>query len=371
MPAKLFRHPVTRLVVLSLAAVSAQAQDGLAGIRLPPGFHIEAYSTQTPNARSLALGEDGTVYVGTMQEGKVYALRDGDGDGRAERTWVVASGLDMPNGVAVLDRDLYVADLGRILRLKDIANRLDAPPPPETVYDAYPKAVHHGWKYLRVGPDGKLYVPVGAPCNVCLSDDAVYASLTRLDPKTWKREIIAQGVRNSVGFDWHPDTQVLWFADNGRDWLGDDLPPDELNSAPRPGLHFGFPYCHGKGIADPEFGKNMVCSDYVASAWAFPAHVAPLGIRFYTGGTFPKDYQGRLFVAQHGSWNRSQPQGYRVVTLRFEQGKPVAEEVFAEGWLQPDGKVTGRPVDILQLRDGSLLLSDDKAGAVYRISYGK
>lgn len=371
MLAKSVKRFLPLVLALNMGAFAAEPQDALPGIRLPPGFRIAPYSTQTPNARSLALDEDGTVYVGTMQEGKVYALRDADGDGRAEKTWVVVSGLDMPNGVALLDRDLYVADLGRLLRFREIGKHLDSPLAPETVYDTYPKDVHHGWKYLRVGPDRKLYLPVGAPCNVCRSDDPVYATLTRLDPKTWKRETVAQGVRNSVGFDWAPETQMLWFTDNGRDWLGDDLPPDELNSVPRAGLHFGFPYCHGKGIADPEFGKHISCSDYVAPAWAFPAHVAPLGMRFYTGTQFPQGYRGRLFVAQHGSWNRSQPQGYRIMTVRFENGLPVEDEVFAEGWLRPDGKVSGRPVDILQLGDGALLVSDDRAGAVYRITYGK
>jgi glucose/arabinose dehydrogenase len=359
------------LAVLALSASGiASAQDFLAQIKLPPGFSIDVYSADTPNARSLALGEDGTVYVGTMQAGKVYALRDDDADGRADRSLVVASGLTMPNGVAVLDGDLYVADLSRLLRFKAMGGHLADPPAPEVIYSDFPKDVHHGWKYLRVGPDRKFYVGVGAPCNVCLPTDPVYASIVRIDPATQAREIVAQGVRNSVGFDWHPQSGVLWFNDNGRDWLGDDLPPDELNRAPRAGLHFGFPYCHAQGIADPEFGKNVSCEDYVEAAWTFPAHTAPLGMRFYTGRQFPADYQGRLFVAQHGSWNRSQPQGYRVVSVRFKDGEPLGDEVFAEGWLRPDGTATGRPVDVLQMPDGALLVSDDRTGAVYRITYG-
>ncbi|NJD07203.1 MAG: sorbosone dehydrogenase family protein [Methylococcaceae bacterium] len=359
------------LLIASLAACAARAEtDPAAGIRLPPGFQIQAFSAETPNARSLALGEDGTVYVGTMQEGKVYALRDHDGDGKAERVSVIASGLTMPNGVAVLDGDLYVADLSRLIRFKGLGARLTDPPPAETISADFPKEVHHGWKYLRAGPDHLLYLGIGAPCNVCRSQDPIYATLIRFDPTTKTREIVAHGVRNTVGFDWQPQTGILWFADNGRDWLGDDLPPDELNRAPRPGLHFGYPYCHGKDIADPEFGKGISCTDYVPPAWTFGPHVAPLGMRFYSGSQFPGEFRGRLFVAQHGSWNRTVPVGYRVVTVSFEQGEPSTETVFAEGWLKPNGEVKGRPVDILQMPDGALLVSDDKAGVIYRISHG-
>jgi glucose/arabinose dehydrogenase len=356
-------------VGLSSALGAARAGASLGEIKLPPGFRIEAFTDQVPGARSLALGEDGTVYVGTMREGKVYALRDEDRDGKAERVYVLASGLNMPNGVAVLDGDLYVAEISRISKLKDIARRLADPPPPETVYDGYPKDVHHGWKYLRVGPDRKLYVPVGAPCNICNSPRAIYASLTRLDPDGKNLEIYAKGIRNTVGFDWNPDSKELWFTDNGRDWLGDDAPPDELNIAPKAGMDFGYPYCHGKDIADPEFGRLKSCAQATLPAWSFPAHSAALGLRFYTGTQFPPEYRGQLFVAQHGSWNRSTPLGYRVVMVRIEAGKPVGDRVFAEGWLTADGEVTGRPVDILQMPDGALLVSDDQQGAVYRISY--
>jgi glucose/arabinose dehydrogenase len=361
--------PVALLLCLNFADAGAEP-DAAAGIRLPPGFHIAVYSADTANARSLALGEDGTVYVGTMQAGKVYALRDQDGDGKAEQVRVVAAGLTMPNGVAVLDGDLYVADLARLIRFKGLGKQWADPPQPEAVYADFPKDVHHGWKQLRAGPDRKLYLGIGAPCNVCRSQDPSYATLVRFDPATRTRETYAHGVRNTVGFDWHPQTGVLWFADNGRDWLGDDLPPDELNRAPRPGLHFGYPYCHGKDIADPEFGKGAACGDYVAPAWTFGAHVAPLGLRFYTGSQFPEEFRGRLFVAQHGSWNRTTPTGYQVVAVSFEHGEPSAEMVFADGWLKPNGEVRGRPVDILQMPDGALLVSDDKAGVVYRISYG-
>lgn len=358
------------MLALGLTACSDNRAEGLLSeIKLPPGFHISIYTDRTPNARSLALGSDGTVYAGTMEEGKVYAVRDGDGDGKAEQVYVLASDLNMPNGVAFADGDLYVAEVPRILKFKGIARSLSNPPKPEVVFDRFPEDVHHGWKYLRVGPDGKLYTPVGAPCNVCLSEKEVYATLTRLDKDGSNLEVYARGLRNSVGFDWHPDTKELWLNDNGRDWLGDDRPPDELNHAPKPGLHFGFPYCHGKDIPDPSFGKDKSCAEFEPPAWAYPAHVAPLGVRFYRGEQFPAEYRGRLFVAQHGSWNRSTPIGYRVVVVEFQDGKPIGDKVFADGWLNPDGKVLGRPVDILEMPDGAILVSDDKAGAIYRIVY--
>jgi glucose/arabinose dehydrogenase len=360
---------VALLLTLNVHSVSALEVKGNYPIKLPPGFHLSIFTDQTPNARSLALGEDGTVYVGTMSAGKVYAVRDEDRNGQAEHVYTIASGLAMPNGVAVAGDDLYVAEVSRISKIPNMTNRWTDPPPLEKVFEAFPKDTHHGWKYLRVGPDGKLYVPVGAPCNVCLSDQEIYATLTRLNKDGSDFEIYARGIRNTVGFDWDPKTKELWFTDNGRDWLGNDQPPEELNHAPKAGLHFGYPYCHGKDIADPNFGKGKNCADYTPTAWTFPAHVAPLGLHFYTGSMFPAEYQGQLFVAQHGSWNRTEPQGYRVMVVKFKEGRPVADEVFAEGWLQPDGKVLGRPVDILPMPDGSLLISDDEAGAIYRIVY--
>lgn len=366
------KHAWLTFAVFALGAsvcCNVRAEVRLGEIKLPPGFRIGLYTDKTPDARSLALGDDGTVYVGSMDEGRVYALRDGNGDGKADQVHVLATNLNMPNGVAFADGDLYIVEIPRILRFRDIGRRLSNPPEPEVVFDRYPEDVHHGWKYLRVGPDGKLYVPVGAPCNVCLSEKDIYATLTRLDKDGSNFEIYARGVRNTVGFDWHPETKELWMNDNGRDWLGDDRPPDELNHVPKPGLHFGFPYCHGKNIADPSFGKGKSCAEFEPPAWTYPAHVAPLGMRFYTGKQFPAEYRGRLFVAQHGSWNRSAPVGYRIVTVEFRGGKPVADEVFAEGWLRPNGEVLGRPVDLLEMPDGALLVSDDKAGAIYRIVY--
>ncbi|MDD5034397.1 MAG: PQQ-dependent sugar dehydrogenase [Methylococcaceae bacterium] len=358
------------LLLLSCFAASAWAdQAWLAKIKLPAGFHITLYTEHTPNARSLALGEDGTVYVGTLAEGKVYALRDEDHDGKADKVLTLASGLNAPNGVAFLKGDLYIAEIHRIVKLKDISSHLSNPPKPEVVYEGYPTERHHGWKYLRVGPDGKLYVPVGAPCNICLSEKEIYASLTRLDPDGRNLEIYARGIRNSVGLDWHPQTGELFFTDNGRDLLGDDAPPEELNAAPKAGMHFGYPYCHGGDISDPEFGPRQACSRFTPPAWKFPAHTAPPGLRLYRGTQFPADYRNQLFVAQHGSWNRSVPQGYRLMLVRFKEGKPIADEIFAQGWLQPNGEVLGRPVDILEMADGSILVSDDLKGAIYRIAY--
>jgi len=338
-------------------------------IRLPPGFTLSLYSDQVPGARSMTLGDDGTVYVGTLGQGKVYALRDSDRDGKADQHSTVAQGLDAPNGVAWLNGDLYIGEVSRISKIVDIRSHVDGSAALQVIYDQYPGDKHHGWKYLRAGPDGKLYTAVGAPCNVCKPQKDPYATLTRLDADGRHFEIYARGLRNSVGFDWHPDNHELWLTDNGRDNLGDDVPPDELNHAPDPGLNFGFPYCFGKAIADPEFGQEAACNRFTPPEWEFPAHVAALGIRFYTGSQFPADYRNQLFVAQHGSWNRTKPQGYRVALVGFKNGKPISEEAFAEGWLMDDGQVRGRPVDVLTMPDGSLLISDDLAGAIYRISY--
>ena len=275
----------------------------------------------------------------------------------------------MPNGVAFREGDLFVAEVSRVLIFRDIEANLDNPPDPEVIFDDYPEDHHHGWKFIRFGPDGWLYVPVGAPCNICERSNPVYASITRLQPDGSHREIFASGVRNSVGFDWHPQTQDLYFTDNGRDWLGDDMPPDELNRATERGRHFGYPYCHGRAIRDPDFGEGQDCTRYESPILNFGAHVAALGLRFYTGTQFPASYQNQLFVAQHGSWNRSEKVGYRVMLVRFDQkGRPLAEP-FAEGWLDQNGKVWGRPVDVEVMADGSLLVSDDHAGLIYRVTY--
>lgn len=339
-------------------------------ISLPPGFAIEIYARDVPNARSMTMGAKGTLFVGTRKAGKVYAIRDVNGDNRADEILTIARGLNMPNGVAFREGSLYVASVSRILRFDDIEDRLKDVPAPRIINDSLPRDRHHGWKFIRFGPDGYLYVPVGAPCNVCEKEDERYASILRLRPSDNVFEVFARGVRNSVGFDWHPESKELWFTDNGRDWMGDDLPPDELNRAPAKGLHFGFPYCHGGDIPDPEFGNKRSCGEFVSPEMKLPAHVASLGMRFYTGTRFPEKYRGQIFIAEHGSWNRSVPTGYRVSVVDLDDNRAVSYTVFAHGWL--DGRRSfGRPVDVLVMPDGSLLVSDDKAGVIYRISYGR
>jgi len=338
-------------------------------IQLPPGFRIAVYAADLPGARSMALGPGGTLFVGTRGEDRVYAVRDTDGDGRADRMWTVAEGLDTPNGVAVRDGALYVAEMSRVIRFDDIESRLDDPPAPVTVSDGFPTDRAHGWKFIRFGPDGKLYVPIGAPCNVCDPGEP-YASITRMNPDGSDWEIYARGIRNSVGFDWDPATGDLWFTDNGRDWLGDDRPPDELNRAPRAGMNFGFPYCFGTAIPDPRYGSRYPCSDFTPPARELGPHVASLGMRFYTGTMFPPGYRGAIFIAEHGSWNRSRPIGYRVIVVRLENGAPASLDVFARGWLGGN-EAWGRPVDVQVMPDGALLVSDDRAGAVYRVTWSE
>jgi len=336
-------------------------------IKLPPGFRIELYASGIEGARSMALGPPGVLFVGTKSEGKVYAVIDRDGDQKADEILTIARGLNMPNGVAYRDGSLYVAEVSRILRFDGIAERLRNPPKPVVVSRAFPKDRHHGWKVIAFGPDGLLYVPVGAPCNVCEKRDKRYASIMRMKPDGRDLEIFASGVRNTVGFDWHPETGELWFTDNGRDWMGDDRPPDELNRAPRKGLHFGFPYCHGD-ILDASYGRNRDCSQFTAPAIHLGPHVAALGMKFYTGTMFPAEYRNQVFIAEHGSWNRSKPIGYRITLVRLDGNRAVSYETFAEGWLEGIS-AWGRPVDVLVMPDGALLVSDDRAGAIYRIYY--
>lgn len=340
-------------------------------IKLPEGFKISVFASGIEDARSLARGEQGTIFVGNRNEDKVYAVVDEDQDGFADQTYVLASGLRSPNGVAFRDGDLYVAEISRILRFPDIENQLENPPQPEVVYDQYPTEGHHGWKYINFGPDGKLYVPVGAPCNICNPEEDVYASITRINPDGTDMEVYAHGVRNSVGFDWHPETNVLWFTENGRDMLGDNIPPDELNRAPEKDMHFGYPFCHAGEIQDPEFGDMRDCDEFTDPAQKLGPHVAALGMKFYTGDMFPSDYKNQIFIPEHGSWNRSEKIGYRVQTVRVdEKGNATGYETFASGWLDEDEQEAwGRPVALLNMPDGSLLLSDDHAGVIYRISY--
>lgn len=340
----------------------------LQDIRLPPGFTISIYAEGVKNARGMSLGPDGTVYVGSRDVGNVYAVRDEDGDGVAERVYTIATRLAMPAGVAFHDGDLYVSAVSRIVKLPGISGRLADPPAPVTVYDGFPTETHHGWKYIAFGPDGKLYVPVGAPCNICLSDDSIFASITRMNADGTGREIIAHGVRNSVGFDWDPRDGSLWFTENGRDWMGDDQPACELDHLTANGQHFGYPFCHQGDLLDPEFGKGRNCADYVPPAAKLGPHVAPLGMKFYRGERFPAKYRHAIFIAEHGSWNRSTPIGYRITVAYPQADGTATTEVFAEGWLQGNS-AWGRPVDLLELPDGSLLVSDDVADVIYRIRY--
>ncbi|MGB5296153.1 MAG: sorbosone dehydrogenase family protein [Thermoanaerobaculia bacterium] len=337
-------------------------------IELPEGFEISLLTDQVPGARAMTQSPQGVLYVGSRRGGNVYAVVDNDGDHVADRVVTIATNLNAPNGVAWRDGSLYVAEIHRVLRFDGIDERLENPPEPVVVSDDFPSDTHHGWKFIRFGPDGKLYVPVGAPCNVCEKEEPIYASISRMDADGGNHEVYAQGVRNTVGFDWHPETGELWFTDNGRDMLGDDLPPDELNRAPSPGLHFGFPYCHGGDIPDPQFGERRECNETIPPAAKLGPHVAALGMRFYSGESFPDEYRHQIFIAEHGSWNRSTPIGYRITLARLDGNKVTSYEVFAEGWLQGDD-AWGRPVDLHVAPDGSLLVSDDRAGAIYRIDY--
>ncbi|MDB5230986.1 MAG: sorbosone dehydrogenase family protein [Chitinophagaceae bacterium] len=342
----------------------------LAKIKLPEGFSISVYA-EVPNARSMCWGANGTLFVGNRDEDNVYAVVDNNKDGVADKVYKIASGLNTPNGVAFRNGSLYIAEINRISRIDNIESHLDNPSKPVTVFDKYPDKTHHGWKFIAFGPDGKLYVPVGAPCNVCNESDSIFATITRINPDGTGLEIFSKGIRNSVGFTWHPVTKELWFTDNGRDMLGDDKPFCELNYAPKKGMHFGFPFCHQGDILDPDFGKGKNCADFTPPARKLGPHVAPLGLRFYTGKQFPEGYTNQIFIAEHGSWNRTKPIGYRIGIATLNGNTVTDYKPFAEGWLDADGKVLGRPVDVEIAPDGALLVSDDFAGVIYRISYKK
>lgn len=349
--------------LLALKATSAWALP-LEKIKLPPGFKIEVFA-EVPKARSLAKSPGGTIFVGTRAE-SVYAVKDG-------KVYEIAQGLNSPNGVAFKDGDLYVAEIPRLLRYKNVEASLAKPPKPETLPVQFPSDEHHGWKFIAFGPDGHLYVPVGAPCNVCDRGADGYSAIFKVDKDFKTKTVFASGVRNTVGFAWHPATKAMYFTDNGRDLLGDDVPDDELNVAPKPGLDFGYPRCHAGKVKDPDFGKGAdACKGSEKPVALLGPHVAALGLRFYQGAQFPATYKNRLFIAEHGSWNRSKPIGYQVVTVTLS-GKGQGEvEKFATGWLdEKSGEAWGRPVDVLELGDGTLLVSDDKAGVIYKISYAK
>ena len=352
-----------RRSILLLAVLPSLALASIEDVEVPPGFIIEEYA-DVPNARSLALGDKGTLFVSTRKGRSVYAVVE-NADG-STRTIELLRGMSTPNGIAFHDGDLYVAEIDRVLRYTDIEENLDEVPEAEVLDVDLPSDRHHGWRYIGFGPDDKLYISIGAPCNVC--DEFGYAQIIRMNADGSGRETFASGVRNSVGFTWHPTTDELWFTDNGRDMMGDDTPPCELNHAPRAGLHFGFPYCHGGDILDPRYGKDRNCKDYRPPVQRLGPHVAPLGVKFYTGQMFPPEYRNQLFIAEHGSWNRSKKIGYRVTLVRLDGDRAVSYEPFAYGWLQGQS-VSGRPVDLIVKEDGALLVSDDFAGKVYRISY--
>ena len=347
-------------------------------IVLPEGFEIKIYADDVENARSMAISPSGTIFVGNRNKDNVFALKDTDGDNVIDKKYLITNKLkNMPNGVAFHDGDLYVAEVNKIWKFENIEENLSYADKfdeyleePILISDDFPSDRHHGWKYISFGPDGKLYVPVGAPCNICESRDEIYASITRMNPDGSNKEIYVKGVRNTVGFTWHPETKQLWFTDNGRDMLGDNIPPCELNKVTGKDQHFGYPYCHGDDIGDPEFGGEYSCSDFVMPAQNLDPHVAPLGLKFYTGKMFPDEYKGDIFIAEHGSWNRSKKIGYRISRVKIENNKSVGYETFIYGWLDDEEQEAwGRPVDILILEDGSMLISDDKANAIYRVTY--
>jgi len=364
---------VTGIIALALSlapgfyAAPIEGQVKLDLIELPPGFTIKVYAQDVENVRQLALGDEGTIFAGSRKAGKVHAVVDENGDQLADRVYLIDEDLTMPSGVEFRSGSLWVGAVDRILRYDAIESLLDNPPEPMVVNGDFPDKTHHGWKYLRFGPDDRLYVPVGAPCNIC--DEPGFANIRRIDADGGGNEVFVSGVRNSVGLAFHPKTGNLWFTDNGRDVLGEDIPSDELNHVTQPGMHFGYPYCHQGDIPDPEFGDEESCAGYSPPAAKLGAHVAAVGLTFYEGEMFPKRYKGQLFIAQHGSWNRSEKVGYRIVAVDIDDNGDVAgQEVFASGWLQGE-EDWGRPNDVLLMPDGSLLVSDDKTNAIYRISY--
>jgi len=313
------------------------------------------------------------LFVGRRSNKCIYALHDLDGDYKADKAIPIGVGMRMPNGVAYKNGDLFVAEVSKLWLFPDILKNLRSPIK-ELIYDDYPEDGHHGWKYISFGPDGKLYIPVGAPCNICESKNEMYATITRMNADGSDREVFAQGVRNTVGITWHPTKETMYFTDNGRDMMGDELPPCELNVATKKGQHFGYPYCHAGDIPDPEYGNNISCAEFVQPVQKLGAHVAPLGLKFMTGNMFPERYKESIFIAEHGSWNRSTDAGhtgYKITTVKFENSTGKTYEGFITGFLnETTNKAWGRPVDILFLKDGSMLISDDLAGAIYRVTYG-
>ena len=363
---------ITLCILLAPLTLSAKSPP-LHKLNLPEGFSISIFA-EVDNPRQMARSDDGTIYVGSLKAGNLYAVIDENGDYRADKVLIIDKELNLPSGLAMKGKDLYVGAVDKILRYADIDSHLPRPPEPEVIIDSLPDKRHHGWKYLEFGPDGYLYIPVGAPCNICPAE-GLFASILRADlsMKPPSLSIYASGVRNSVGFDWHPVTGELWFTDNGRDVMGDDIPPCELNRAAIAGLHFGYPFFHGNDIRDPEYGDGKIAEDFTRPALALDPHVAPLGMMFYTGNQFPASFNNQILIPEHGSWNRTKEAGHtghRITLARLNEDGTMNYEVFIDGWLQ-DNKAWGRPVDILQLPDGSILISDDHADVIYRVTYKK
>ena len=360
-----------RLLLLVCAPVAfAQQPLPVNEIRLPPGFSIDVVA-RVPSARAMAWGAKGTLFVGS-EGSNVWAVTWAGGPAEMSlanaKLRRIGEGLHLPIGVAFHNGALYASSVDRILRYADIESHLDSPPRGTAIVDNLPTETHHGGRFIAFGPDGKLYVNIGAPCNVC-EPDAKHGLIMRMNADGSAREVVARGVRNSVGFDWQPVSHTMWFTDNGRDNLGDDAPPDELNRITKAGENFGFPYCHAGTIADPEFGARHPCSQFTPPARALGAHVAPLGMAFYTGTQFPAEYRRQIFIAEHGSWNRSQKSGYRVSLVTLDNaGQVTGYKPFADGWLRGNDE-WGRPTDVLMAPDGLLLVADDHAGAIYRIRY--
>jgi len=387
-----------RITLLPLAFVASVAVSGqqappagpppvdLTSLKLPPGFAISVFAENVPSAREMVVGPKGTVFVGSLSSRSVYALIDSNRDHKADEIKPIAmpAGLSQPSGIAMRNGSLYVVTTTRILRYDDIENHLDAPPEPVVIYDQLPSRGGHTWRFAAFGPDGLLYVGIGSRCNVCEDlDEPRLASIVRLKADGTGMEVFASGVRNTVGFDWHPQTREIWFTDNARDNLGDDVPNDELNVAPKPGMDFGFPYCHQGTVKDPEFGDKKACSSTTPPAGLMGPHVASIGMRFYTGTMFPASYRNAIFIAHHGSWNRSQPSGYRVMVAHVDATghKMTSLEPFVDGFLKgvrgtpSAGRATGdasaRPADVLVMPDGSLLISDDQGRRIFRVTYGR
>ena len=373
------------IIIFSFLSVLAKSyptgselEELLNKISLPDGFKIDIYASDVENARSMTISPSGTVFVGNRKADNVFALMDNDKDGKVDKKYLITDKLtNMPNGVVFHNGDLYVAEVNKIWLFKDVEKNLEKiddvgyyPEEPILISDKFPSDKHHGWKYISIGPDNKLYVPVGAPCNICESKDEIYSTITRMDLDGKNQEIYARGVRNTVGFTWHPETGEMWFTDNGRDMLGDNYPPCELNRVQVSGKHYGYPYCHGSDISDPEFGSKYPCDDFVKPVQNLGPHVAPLGVKFYDGNMFPDEYKGDIFIAEHGSWNRPKKIGYRITRVKIENNKSLGYEPFIDGWLEKEkNDAWGRPVDIIFLDDGSMLISDDYANVIYRVTY--